>query len=144
MATIHAGDYTTGCAECAVKYVGVLIDGSHMRADELDVAIIRLAESHGWDSRLDVDRLAQDLDEWQDDAPQFAYDAAQEAVDWLNDQLPEGYAFTVEESCLRLDRMPEVAFLSDVNGTGHWVVMVGDEIISAHDTQNEAENAAGL
>ena len=145
MATIHAGDYMTGCAECAVRYVGVLIDGSHMRADMLDVAIIRLAESHGWDSRLDVDVLETVIDAYTDsDAPQIAFDASQEAIDWMNDRLPEGYAFSVDESCLRLDRMPEIAFLSGVDGTGRWVVMVGDEIISEHETQSEAEMEAGV
>jgi hypothetical protein len=115
-----------------------------MRAYELDLAIIRLAESHGWDSRLDVDALTQTLQEYGDpEAPEIAYYASQAAVDWLNDELPIGYAFSVEESCLRLDRMPWVSYLSGVDGTGRWVVMVGDEIISDHDTQYEAETAAG-
>ena len=101
MATIHAGDMFTGCAECAARYVGILFDGSHRAARDLDAYIIGLASDNQWDA----------WDVTPDEDGNYPDWAAEEALDFLNGAVVNGYAFTIEDNSL---------YLVDLSEDGEW------------------------
>lgn len=107
--------------EPTVLAPGCYIDCSHLSAHDLNIRVIRFAESLGWtggthDLRLihsawdNYDQGNVPLD-WDSDEEDFVFEyrdaldwACDDAVDWLNDDSfgPENVYWTIDDNCLYL------------------------------------------
>ena len=93
------------------KNAGCWVDGSHLSADGFDVQVITFAEINGWNcGKWEIDEIldARKVDERDgDNYPVWSeplFDAAQDAVDWLNAQRTDDLVWTVEDNSLYLTK----------------------------------------
>ena len=89
---------------------GIWIEGSHSNSTDFTIAVVDLAIYHGFEINNDL---------WESDRAIFVAGAADQemiedldsiyydAIDYLNDNLPDGYWFQVHEQCLYLTHESE-------------------------------------
>jgi hypothetical protein len=104
-----------------VFHAGCYIDCSHLSSDDLNYRIIQFAhEVFEWPSPVhDVDLLMSDYvngvtqdDEWgfmsTEEFSEALYFAADDAVQWLNDQLVSGKCYwTIDDNSLYLEEQQD-------------------------------------
>lgn len=102
--TIHAGDMLSGCAECAERSVGIVLDFCHGSADMLNEAICRLAVGYGWEGDFPLVESGWANCATADDSESLHY-ASEEALAWLSERVTEGYALVVEDNSLYCEKV---------------------------------------
>jgi len=106
-----------------VFHAGCYIDCSHLSSDDLNYRIIHFAhEVFGWDGGVhDVTLLMSDYRNdlglvhdspedwnWDEELSESLYFAADDAVQWLNDQLVSGNCYwTIEDNSLYLEEQQD-------------------------------------
>ena len=85
--------------------LGCWIDGTHMSGLSFDIEVVETALHFGWE--LDVNdwkELKNQLINYQEEESLYEDLAgvAEEAYDWFNMNLPEGYYFEIDANCLFL------------------------------------------
>ena len=93
---------------------GCVLDGSHMKSDDFIIAVIQLAVESGFeiDHQTFIDDLAFLASEEDDEdrlldimnALDWTYE---DALEYLNDGLPEGLCYTVDCQCLILEELDD-------------------------------------
>ena len=93
---------------------GCVLDGSHMNSIDFTLAVIDLAVDAGFEIdqeqyRKDIDWMNSEVDDediYLDilNALDWTYE---DALDFLNDGLPDGLYYTVEGNCLILEELDD-------------------------------------
>lgn len=96
--TVHVGDMFSGCADCAEKFTGIVLDRSHWSAYDLDMAIVDFAISAGIPVQRDI------VAPWDNKYESARWDA-ESALDLMNDRCSSGFAFYVEDNSLFFERV---------------------------------------
>ena len=90
--------------------IGCIIDGSHMRTTDFLVEVIRFAVDVGFE--IDVEQFDKDvenMDNLDDDELLDVMDSLdwtyEDALSYLNDNVREGYCWSVEDQSLFLEEV---------------------------------------
>ena len=93
---------------------GCVLDGSHMSSIDFTLAVIDLAVDSGFEidrERYGADKEAYKNDGLDEDTLYEVLDALdwtyEDALDYLNNGLPEGLYYTVEGNCLILEELDD-------------------------------------
>ena len=90
-----------------MEETGMWLDGSHSNDIDFSVALVDLAIQYGFDNYFAVDQFEKDKpifsarvadEEMLEDLTYLSEDA----IDFLNTSLPEGYFFEIQDGCLYL------------------------------------------
>lgn len=93
---------------------GCVIDGSHMSSIDFAIAVIDLAVDAGFE--IDVEQYGADVEAYKNDgldedmllsvldALDWTYE---DALEYLNDELPDGLCYTVDEQSLFLEELDD-------------------------------------
>lgn len=93
---------------------GCVIDGSHMNSIDFTLAVIDLAVDAGFE--IDRERYGADKEAYKNDGlDEDMFYEVMEALDWtyedaldyLNNGLPNGLYYTVEDQCLILEELDD-------------------------------------
>lgn len=93
---------------------GCVLDGSHMNSIDFTLAVIDLAVDAGFE--IDEEQYQKDrqwMNSEEDDEDMYldilnALDwTYEDALDFLNTDLPEGLCYTVEDQCLILEELDD-------------------------------------
>ena len=102
-------DLNNNLNNLTTDHCGCWIDGSHSSSTGFDKSVAALALSLGWPAD-EADKSLLEIDENEldgnalSDYSQDLYDLSNNALEWMNSQLPEGSLyFWIYESQLRLD-----------------------------------------
>ena len=93
---------------------GCVIDGSHMSSIDFGIAVIDLAVDAGFEidhERYGADKEAYKNDGLDEDMFYEVLDALdwtyEDALDFLNNGLPNGLYYTVDDQCLILEELDD-------------------------------------
>ena len=93
---------------------GCVIDGSHMSSIDFTTAVIDLAVDAGFE--IDEERYKKDIEDYRNDwlSEETLYEVLEsldwtyeDALDFLNDALPNGLYYTVDDQCLILEELDD-------------------------------------